>query len=224
MHQELQWRLAQAFPQSTDAALIRGFTQGILLADGLLDSEPFLQGAIGRDLRGHLRRAGILFRLHELCMRGDLPFGATISKMPRGNWHWLELASGKYVAHLCRTDSPLAFPEDNPTRQDDRFRNQNDLFEPNVVPLAELADQAKGMTAWLTFGGGTAGQLQHLCWALPAADGGQWLAHIDVLRRVASSGVAEYPDTSQTRGLSLRFKEHIAESLATNPNYSGKKI
>jgi hypothetical protein len=213
LHDDLQLRLATAFPPSTDANLIRGFAEGILLGDSVLDSEPFLQNAIGRDVRGHLRRAGILYRLQELCRRGDLPFEATISRMPRGYLHWLEMRSDQFVAHVCRTDSAMAFPEDTATRQDERMRNQNDLFEPNIVPLKELAELLPGLAVWLTFGGNVSGQLQHLCWAMPSADGESWLAHINILRRAAATGAATEPDPGATQSLRLKFKDHIQDLL-----------
>lgn len=217
MNDDFQLRLASAFPPKTDAELIRGFSEGILLADDLIDSEPFLQTMIGRDLRGFLRRAGILYRLHELCRVGDLPFEATMGRMPRGNWHWLEIRSDRFVAHLCRTETALAFPEDTMTRKEERFRNQNDLFEPNIVPLREEADRAQGLAAWLTFSGGMPGQLQHLCWAMPSSDDQEWLAHINVLRRAASSGVYRELEARPEKSLRLRFKEHIEEALSPKP-------
>ena len=217
MNDDFQLRLAAAFPAHADAELIRGFREGILLADGLLDSEPFLQNMIGRDLRGHLRRAGILYRIHDLCRLGDLPFEAAIGRMPRGSWHWLEIRADRFVAHLCRTESALTFPEDTATRQEERFLNQNDLFEPNVISLREELDCARGLAAWLTFGGDAAGQLQHLCWAMPSSDGQEWLAHINVLRRAASTGTFQEAEKIAPKSLRLRFKEHIEESLTQKP-------
>lgn len=213
MSDDLQLQLVAAFPAETDANVIRALTEGILLADGLMDSEPFLRNVVGRDLRGHLRRAGILYRLHDLCRLGDLPFEAVMGKMPRGSWHWLELRSQRFTAHPVRTDGPYAFPDDTATRQDERLRNQNDLFEPNFLPLAQQAEFVPGLSVWLTFGGGLPGQLQHVAWAMPSADGQDWLAHINVLRRAAVTGGAS-PDVSAPKALNLRFKEHIEEALS----------
>lgn len=214
MNDDLQLRLATAFPQSTDAEVIRALREGMLLADGVLESEPWLQTVIGRDLRGHLRRAGVLYRLFDMCQTGDLPFAARLSRMPRGNWHWLELESERFVAHVCRTESALAFPEDTMTRQEERFMNQHDLFEPNIVPLHEEVAQAHQLAAWLTFGGDANGQLQHLCWTMPSSDGQEWLGHVNVLRRAASSGVFKESNPRASKPLSLRFKEHIEESIS----------
>ena len=218
MHDDMQFRLVSAFPASADAELIRAFREGILIADGLIEAEPLLGTVIGHDLRGHLRRAGILFRIHELCRIGDLPFEAKMSLMPRGSWHWLELLSGPFVAHVCRTEGPMAFPEDTLTRQDERFLNQNDLFEPNFVPLREVAESSSELCAWLTFGGVAAGQLQHLCWAMPAADGRDWLGHINVLKRAAASGLVSESEARESKSLGLRFKEHIEEALSRQPS------
>lgn len=217
MYDDIQLQLAAAFPAATDTDVIRAFQEGILLADGALESEPFLQNAVGRDLRGHLRRAGILFRLHEMCRLGDLPFEGAIKQMPRGNWHWLEIKSGRFVAHVCRTESALAFPDDTLTRQDERLRNQHDLFEPNIAPLREVLELIPGLAVWLTFGGNVAGQLQHLTWAMPSGDGESWLAHINVLRRAAATGAIPEPDTASARSLKLRFKEHIEEAIRITP-------
>ncbi|MEY2942844.1 MAG: hypothetical protein RLY97_858, partial [Pseudomonadota bacterium] len=177
-----QEMLDKAFPPETDANVVRGVNEGILLADSTLDSANFLKSQIGRDLRGHLRRAAILFRLHSMATEGDLPFISTLSKMPRGNWHWIELKSGIFTSHICRTDASDAFPIDTPTRQDDRLTNQDDLFLPSAV-----VTPIKGYTAWLTFGTGDSGMLGHLCWGMPKANEDVWLARTNIIRRARES-------------------------------------
>jgi hypothetical protein len=82
---EFQRRLEAAFKHSADGETIRGVSEGILLGDDLIENTPILRHAGGRDLRGHIRRAGIMFRLHDLCERGDLPFVAKIMPMPHGS-------------------------------------------------------------------------------------------------------------------------------------------
>lgn len=202
-----QVQLDEAFPPSSDADVIRGVTEGILLADKTLDNESFLKSLVGQDLRGHLRRAGILFRLHEMAKSGDLPFQSVMSQMPRGNWHWIELRSNNFTSHLCRTDGPEMFPSDTPTRQDDRLTNQGDLFRDNaeIVPI-------KGYMAWLSFGVGDSGALGHLCWGMPNATDDVWLARTNVIRRaVESETVVKFePPTSTT---DLKFREHIEIAL-----------
>ncbi len=67
MPKEPQEALEAAFPASSDVSLARGIREGISLADHLRDSEPLLCTAIGSDLKGHIRRAGIIWRLQDLC-------------------------------------------------------------------------------------------------------------------------------------------------------------
>lgn len=75
--------LVSAFPPSTYAMTLRAVREGVILADDSLKSCRYLDAITGRDLLGHLRRAGIVFRMHELCVAGDLPFKSEMLKMPR---------------------------------------------------------------------------------------------------------------------------------------------
>lgn len=209
----LQERLDQAFPASADAQLVRAVQQGILLADDTIENQSWLQGAaafLAKDLRGYVRRAAILSRVHAACEAGDLPFESVISAMPRGPFHWVEMRSGGFKAHICRSESPSAFPEDTPTRQDERLTNYGSLFE-NVVPLREAAESAADLFAWLTFGV-PGGQLGHLCWAMPSADGKEWLAHTNVLYRLAAAQIHVEPEPPAERA-KIKFKEQIEEAL-----------
>jgi hypothetical protein len=212
VNDDLQELLDAAFPASTDEQVLRAVGQGILLADGVIESEGWLHGLIGRDVRGYLRRAGILSRVHDACKEGDLPFLATMERMPRGPFHWVELNSGRFKAHVCRTESAGTFPDDTPTRQDERFVNQLSLFAENVVPLREVAETAQELFAWLTFGVHDDNHLGHLCWAMPAADGESWLAHTNVLYRLARSQIAVEPEVPPER-VKLKFKDQIEEAL-----------
>jgi hypothetical protein len=204
MFQEL---LDEAFPAVTDFNVIRGVSEGIFLADSTLDSAGFLKSLVGRDLRGHLRRAGILYRLHQMSSEGDLPFKSTMTKMPRGNWHWVELQSKNFTSHVCRTDAPDLFPDDTPTRQDDRLSNQGDLFldAPMIVPI-------RGYSAWLTFGVGDSGSLGHLCWGMPAANDDIWLARTNVILRAKEAEVV-VPFEAPSKTQELKFREHVEEAL-----------
>lgn len=223
MDDEITQRLVAAFPPATDAEVFRGTKEGILLADDLIENTPLLRTAIGRDLRGHVRRAGIMFRLRDLCMKGDLPFQSDIVPMPYGNWHWLELRSQNFKAHICRTEGPTEFPVDTRSRQDERLRNQGDLFAENVVPLGEMVAQIRVLYAWLTFGVGRDGSLSHLCWAMPPADESDWLAHVNVLDRIATAALAPKEPEAPSATVKLRFKESIEESLsAPTPKDSTK--
>ncbi len=208
--------LDEAFPREADASVIRGVTEGIYLADTTLESAGFLKSLVGQDLRGHLRRAGMLYRLHQMAQMGDIPFMSTMSKMPRGNWHWVELRSGNFAAHVCRTDAPDAFPDDTPTRQDDRLTNQGDLFKDTstVVPIT-------GFTAWLTFGVGDSGSLAHLCWGMPNAGEDVWLARTNIIRRARESEVV-VPFEAPAKATELKFREHIEEALKGKDEEQGK--
>ncbi|MGY3620888.1 hypothetical protein [Bradyrhizobium sp. USDA 10063] len=221
---EFQRRLEAAFNPGTDGETIRGVSEGILLGDDLIENTPILRHAAGRDLRGLIRRAGIIFRLHDLCERGDLPFSAEILPMPHGNWHWLEVRSDNFKAHICRSDGPYDFPEETLSRQDSRLVNQPDLFAQNVVPISEVVDKVPELYAWLTYSAERGGSLRHLCWAMPPADGGSWLAHIDVLRRSEQSAVDEAPPAEEpTKIIKLKFRDHIEEVLSRQDESSNKK-
>jgi hypothetical protein len=212
---EFQSRLEAAFRPATDGETIRGVSEGILLADDVIENTPILRHAGGRDLRGHIRRAGIIFRLHDLCERGDLPFSAEIAPMPHGSWHWLVLRSDNFKAHICRSDGPYDFPEETLSRQDSRLVNQNDLFAENVVPISEALAKIPELYAWLTFSAEKNGILKHLCWAMPPADSSSWLAHINVLKRVEQSAATDdRPTEEPSKPIKLRFRDHIEEVLS----------
>jgi hypothetical protein len=208
----LQELLDEAFPASTDAQVIRSVQEGILLADAVISSEGWLRGLMGHDVRGYLRRAGILSRLHDACKAGDLPFPSSMERMPRGPFHWVELSSGRFRAHVCRTEGPGLFPDDTPTRQDERLVNQGDLFTESVVSLRELAETSSELFAWLTFGVHDETHLGHLCWAMPAADGASWLAHTNVLHRLARSRIETETEAPPER-VKLKFRGEIEEAL-----------
>lgn len=226
MDDEYQRRLEAAFPTATDGETIRGVAEGILLADDLVENTPILRNAVGRDLRGHIRRSGIIFRLHDLCGRGDLPFAADILPMPHGSWHWLEIRSNNFKAHICRSDGPYDFPEETQSRQDARLVNQNDLFADKVIPISRVMDEVPALYTWLTFSAVKAGSLKHLCWAMPPADSGTWLGHINILDRAKESTEtppAEKPAEQPTKVIKLRFREHIEESLAQQDKIDKEK-
>jgi hypothetical protein len=212
-----QQLLDEAFPPSTDLALMRSVSQAIALAADVMDHEPFLKSLIGADIRGHIRRAAVLFSVHEGCKVGDLPFASEMTRMPLGGGHWVELRSGPFRAHVCRTDGPVAFPEETPTRQDQRLSNQLELFAPDsvVVPLRTPAPPE--MYAWLTFGA-SGHDLTHLCWGMPEAGRNGWLARTNVLNRLgpAADVVADVP----TPAVVLRFRDHIEEALRKDSDES----
>lgn len=215
MSKDFQDLLDEAFPPKTDEQVIRGVTEGVLLADAILESEPMLQSPVGKDSRGHLRRAGIMFRMHDLCTIGDLPFSSRMTKMPRGGCHWLELESLRFTAHICRTDGPSAFPVDTPTHQDERLSNQLDLFRQNVVPFPTVGQEISSLSTWLTFGVLPSGKLGHACWAMPAANTEDWIAHTNILKRAASSE-KKVLSPPEAKGLILRFRKEIEDEIDKN--------
>ncbi|EAQ25382.1 hypothetical protein, partial [Roseovarius sp. 217] len=191
MIKELQEMVEAHFPASTDTNLIRAISEGVALADQLRASDPMLRGLLGRDLAGHLRRAGVITRIHDLCERGELPFEAGIDLMPIGSWHHLVLkASDTVVSHLCRTDGVLAFPKDTPNRQDERLTNQLDLFDENVISLSAAIKQVEEKCVWLTYGYTPSGDLTHACWAMPSPPSVSetWYAHVNIVERLRRSG------------------------------------
>lgn len=205
-----QEQLDDAFPAATDAAMVRVVSQAIILAGDAMDSEPFLASLIGGDIRGHIRRAAVLFSVHESCRAGDLPFASEMARMPLGGGHWVELRSGSFRAHICRTEGPVAFPEETPTRQDQRLSNQLRLdLDPVVVPLRPAS--ADALYAWLTFG--AAGrELTHLCWGMPEAGRNTWLARTNVLSRLGPAVDTEAPEAVPP-AVVLRFRDHVEDAL-----------
>jgi hypothetical protein len=92
------------------------------------------------------------------------------------------------------------------------------LFSEKIVDLSETLKRITELYAWLTFGVGEHGALAHLCWTMPPADDGDWLAYRDVLRHISTSIQPEqdqipHPERP-TKLLALRFKEHIEEALS----------
>lgn len=213
-----QEQLDQAFPAGTDAPLVRSVWQAIMLASDIMDHEPFLKSLIGSDIRGHIRRAAVLFSVHESCQAGDLPFVSEMTRMPLGGGHWVELRSGSYRAHICRTDNPIAFPEETPTRQDQRLSNQLELFErdPVVVPFGGAP--APEWYAWLTFGA-TGRDLTHLCWGMPESGRNSWLARTNIMNRLGPIIEAVAPETPAP-AVVLRFRDHIEEALRKDDEQS----
>lgn len=211
MH-NFQEQLDEAFSPGADAVLVRCVSQAVMLANDAMANEPFLNSLIGADIRGHIRRAAVLFNVHESCRAGDLPFESEMTRMPLGGGHWVELRSGIYRAHICRTDGPVAFPEDTPTRQDQRLSNQLDLFTPDSVIVPLRPPTICELYAWLTFG--TEGrELTHLCWGMPEAGRNNWLARTNVLRRLGESNVRIDGFDEPTAAVVLRFRDHIEQEM-----------
>lgn len=219
---ELQDWIEKTLPPAHDAVLLRGISQGVTLGDSAINDVPFLRTLVGLDLRGHIRRAAIMWLVRELCMKGDLPFDAEMLPMPIGNWHHIELRPAPAVfAYVCKTDGPLAFPKDTPNRQHERLIGQGDLFDPeviegNVVPFRSILDSSEAKCVWLTYGLQEGGEVSHLCWAMPSAAGANesWLAHLNILKRLRNAGHHEAPPARAVDPTTvLKFKRDIDEAL-----------
>jgi hypothetical protein len=220
LDQEALARLRAAIARDTDPMVVLGMQEGVRLADDLIDNSPILANAIGKDLRGHIRRAGVMWRINDLCARGDLPFKTQITSMPIGSWHWLEIIAPGVRAHICRTDDANAFPTDTPNRQDARLVNpQFDLFSETVVPFREILEQVDTMYAWLSYGTIAAGDLTHICWGVPASDANDWLAWENLLQG-RGTGDAPIPPPAPPPApdptTRLRFHRHIEKALDEN--------
>ena len=210
----VQTRLRDAFPENTDVLTARAVREGLVLADDLMNSNEVLNNLIGRDLRGHVRRAGVMMKLHDFCTNGDLPFSATYARMPIGSWHFLEIKSKAVTAHVHKTDSAGAFPKDSPVRQIERLSNQPDLFaENNVVPFSKILGEGP-FNAWLTLGTDDSGNVTHLNWRVPSSAEDVWLAATDILASAAKSiAAASAPSKAPNPKDKMRFKEHIESTI-----------
>jgi hypothetical protein len=211
---EIQERLLLGYPTSSNLALSRAVQEGSFLSDHLYEGESFLNNSVGRDMRGHIRRIGISHQIELYCQRGDLPFVATMKPMPRGSWHWLEIRSTGSIAHVCRTNDELSFPDEAESRQDIRLALQGNLFSPPAPSPRTIIKEVPQLYAWLMFRIGRNGLVNHLCWGSPAADCDEWIAHIDVMAEIAKSGVvvpsvSSAPDPKEK----LRLKDHIVVAL-----------
>lgn len=227
MSVEFEAQLRKAFPEETDATVIRLVREAVGLADDLRRSTPFLSTDLGVDLVGTLHRTAALWRIHKACRDGDLPFNAEIVENKTGSSHLLQVKSGLFEAHVVRTDSPGGYPRDAPIRQDARLRNQPDLFDgPRLEPAAHLISKVPKLYAWLSFNTAAKGELSHLCWCMPEELERKYLARVNILRRAFEMGLADKLDLTSEPPKpdpksALKFKEHIQEQIE---QIGGKQI
>jgi hypothetical protein len=200
----------RAFPENTFANTCRGVREGVALGDEAIKGLPILDNPIGRDLRGLMRRAGVMWRLHRMCAEGDLPFAAEMAPMSYGTWHWLEIRSADFIAHPVRTEEPDKFPEDTPNRQDQRLRNQGDLFK-----KIEDASHIERVYAWLCYKCTNNGAIAHMCWGMPSALKDEWLARVSLMGASAPKAESPEPVKLDPRSV-MSFKESIAENISKN--------
>ncbi len=209
------------FPEAEDATVIRMVSEGVGLADDLRRGTLWLSTELGADLTGMLRRVAAMWRIRKACLDGDLPFAASEVSNLTGSSHLLSIRSGPFEAHVVRTDTPGGFPKEAPIRQDKALRNQGDLLsEPRIVPLGPLLRGVRAAYAWLSFNALGAGQLTHVCWCMPEADGNRYLSRFEILRIAQSRGTISAapveppskPDPTQK----MKFKRDIEEQIEQN--------
>ena len=98
------------------------------------------------------------------------------------------------------------------------------MFAENVVPISEMVGRIPELYAWLTYSAEKTGALKHLCWAMPPADSGSWLAHIDVLKRAEQSVSDEAPPVEEpSKVIKLKFRDHVEEVLSKRDESDNKK-
>ncbi len=214
---EYQKLLEEAFPVSKDVGVYRAISEGVLLADGLISDTPLLNTVVGKDMRGLIRRAGIMWRLHDLSRSGDVEYEAVMAPMLRGRWHCVELRSGVFKVHICRTDEAGAFPEESMTRFTERSVNpQMELFDdPRVLQLRRAAE-VDDLYAYLTYSVSQRSEIAHFCWSMESRDGGDWVAHIDALTRVKSYQESQEKSAAEqpTKATKVKFHDFIQEAIS----------
>src|SRR5688572_8866428 len=100
MSEEYRQLLVEAYPDATWPTLARGAGEAIKIADKVRLSTPFLSTLVGRDLRGLLRRAALMWRIQALCKSKELPFDAEEIENTNGTSHLLQIRSNKIELHL----------------------------------------------------------------------------------------------------------------------------
>jgi hypothetical protein len=218
MSEEYRNLLVDAFPQETWVTLARGVGEAITIADKVRLSTPFLSTLVGKDLRGLLRRAALMWRIQMLCKSKELPFDAQEIVNTNGTSHLLQVSSKKIELHIVRTDEPLAFPIEARIRQDSRASNDADLFrDGKLIPLHEAIEAVPHLYGWIMWGATGRGELTHFALGMPESEEDKWLTYVDVLThiRTEESKTHVAPETSSkpNPALLLKFREDIARSL-----------
>jgi hypothetical protein len=221
MSEEYRNLLLQAFPESSWPVLTRGIREAIKIADGVRLSTPFLTTQVGGDLRGHLRRAALMWRIQMLCESKEVPFEANEITNPytNGTSHLLSIRSNKIELHIVRTEEAKAFPVGAQIRQDCRASNEADLFrDGKLIPIDIAISAVPQLYGWLMWGATASGELTHFSLGMPEHQEDRWLTYVDVLTRitameVASGTPAEEAPSKPNPALMLKFREEIARSL-----------
>lgn len=210
---DYQQILQTAFPDNTFGDTARAIREGIALGDDTINGIPLLNTPVGKDIRGLIRRAAVMHRIHQLCEIGDLPFEAEFTPMPIGSWHWLEIRSGLCRGYLVRTKDKYAFPDDTPNQQDKRHSNQIDLFDdPKIVPMPH----ANTVNTWLCYGANKKGATTHAIWGVPSGDEAEtWLARRDILN-VSRAAIHVPKETKRPKvdpRNAMKFRDEIQEAI-----------
>lgn len=218
--------LRTGFPENTDQSVLRAISQGVALADDVRRNTPWLTNLVGTDARGHLRRAAVMWSFQQACSSGELPFDAVEVPNSNGSAHLLEICSGKFEAHIVRTDSAKSFPQDAPIRQDKSLKNDADLFEDgHLAPFEVITARVATNYAWLSFNADRFGNLSHVGWAMPAAERKVLLGFVSVLRtnahREEFSDFDEHAPPKPDPLAKVHFKESIEQALNDNKPKSG---
>jgi hypothetical protein len=161
-----------------------------------------------------------MWQFESDCAAGNLPFQASIVPNTTATSHLLLIRSGRCEAHVVRTDSEGAFPQDAPIRQDKSLSNQPDLFEDRkIVPLHQKMDGITSLYSWLSFDADVTGGLTHVCWCMPEAKRKAFLSRINILKRGAGEAPIDdhappAPDPSQKIKFRSDLDRYIGDRLS----------
>ncbi|WP_406872596.1 hypothetical protein WHT83_24050 [Aminobacter sp. P9b] len=210
MSAEFEDQLRGAFPASTDVAVIRALATGVSLADDMRRNTPWLTTSIGDDHRGLFRRVAAMWQFRQDCLNGSLPFETVEVPNTTGSSHLLNITAADFEAHMVRTDSEGAFPQDAPIRQDKSLSNQLDLFnDGKVVPFHEIAPDK--YYAWLSFNADLIGGLTHVCWCMPEANRKVFLGRINIMRNAGTLSVEPHVPPPPDPTTAMKFKLDVVE-------------
>lgn len=206
----LQFDLETAFPTNLGKSVISTVSSGIKLADDLATKIPLLGTPVGRDLRGHIRRSGVMYALRQATLNGSLPFSAEFEVQTRGHWHWLVMRKDRFVMHLVRTPSASEFPEDVPTRRDMRLKCQLDLLDAINPPTVEESPEVYG---WLFYGMSANGGLSHIGWGVPYTDTDRYAARVDLSASLTDNKIQEEIEAATPPSIVLGFKDYVLNHI-----------
>jgi hypothetical protein len=223
MSEEFDLLIRSAFPATVDISILRVVAQGVALADDTRRNTSWLSSLIGDDLRGNLRRAATMWSFKQACQSGELPFEAIEIANSNRSSHLLQINSGKFEAHIVRTESDRSFPRDAIIRQDKSLTNEPDLFKDGQLdPLDIQTQRTFPYYAWLSFNADIVGNLTHVGWAMPSAEKKEILGFVQVLRTDAQRGeFSSFDEHSPPRPDPMaraRFRADVEQALEDENN------